>query len=247
MGDTFRISKVLLFEAPIFYKWGRFTSEIERGIKDPSIETLSKICSALGISLAEFFSNEVPELSPEIRQIVEKVKKLSPRQLKILDCVLDEWKIEEYGQSELSKKNPSVEVIDTNKNNNKANSNPFRQLRNLEEPSYEKIKELDQIAPKPRTIRQYVPIETSPEKLKELEQNAPKPRTIRQFDYSNEELTTPEYDIDLNNIVLVAEAEGREEMRPLSPELQSIVKDAIKVSRHKRKKETKGSKLPGGE
>ncbi|MEW5952760.1 MAG: hypothetical protein AB1815_03240 [Bacillota bacterium] len=32
-------------------------------------------------------------------------------------------------------------------------------------------------------------------------------------------------DIDLSKIVLVAEAEGREEIRPLSPELQTIVKD----------------------
>jgi hypothetical protein len=46
-------------------------------------------------------------------------------------------------------------------------------------------------------------------------------------------------DIDLSKIVLVAEAEGREEIRPLSPELQTIVKDAIKVSRQRRKKETK--------
>lgn len=136
-----------------------YISEIERGIKEPSIETLSKICFALGVSLAEFFSNEGPELSPEIRQIIEKAKKLSPRQLKILDSVLDEWKIEEYSQPE------------------------------------------------------------------EINQNK---------QYNQED------DIDLYNIVLVAEAEGREEMRALSPELQDIVKDAIKVSRQRRKEENKG-------
>lgn len=41
-------------------------------------------------------------------------------------------------------------------------------------------------------------------------------------------------DIDLNDILLVAHAEGREILRPLSPELKAIVKDAIKVSRQKR-------------
>jgi hypothetical protein len=40
---------------------------------------------------------------------------------------------------------------------------------------------------------------------------------------------------------MVAEAEGREEMRPLSPEMQAIVIDALRVSRQRRKEETEDS------
>lgn len=141
-----------------------FISEIERGVKVPSIETLGKICNALRVTLSEFFSEKVQEISPEVRQIIEKVKKLSPRQLQILSAVLDEWKTEAIEQKPL-----------------------LRQIR-------------------------------SPAKIED------------------------EDDIDISKIVLVAEAEGREEMRSLSPQLQAIVKDAIKVSRQKRKNETQGDK-----
>lgn len=70
-----------------------FISEIERGIKAPSIETLEKICTALGITLSEFFADTQEQnlISPEARQIINKLNKLTPRQLKILNDVLDEW------------------------------------------------------------------------------------------------------------------------------------------------------------
>lgn len=136
-----------------------FISGIEKGTNKCSLENLDKICTVLGVSLAEFFADRNPELSPELLQVLEKTKKLSPRQLQVLSTVLDEWKIEEYSQ---------------------------------------------------------------PEEINRSKQ------------------CTQEDDIDLYNIVLVAEAEGREEMRALSPELQAIVKDAIKVSRQRRKEEKKG-------
>lgn len=41
-----------------------FISEIERGVKVPSIETLKAIAKALGITLSEFFSENKPEISP---------------------------------------------------------------------------------------------------------------------------------------------------------------------------------------
>jgi len=47
-------------------------------------------------------------------------------------------------------------------------------------------------------------------------------------------------DINLDEIMLVAEAEGREILRPPSPELKAIAKEALKVSRQRRKeKESK--------
>ncbi|TEB15143.1 Helix-turn-helix domain protein [Pelotomaculum sp. FP] len=142
----------------------------ENGTIDIPSSVLIRYINALGLTPAEFFSEQLKELPPEIRQVLEKIKKLSPRQLQVLNTVLDEWKIEDYKAEE---------------------QHPIYKHNQHEHQEF----------------------------------------MLHENDVS--------YDIDLNNIVLVAEAEGREEMRPLSPELQAIVKDAIKASRHKRKKETK--------
>ncbi|WP_003545307.1 helix-turn-helix domain-containing protein [Desulfotomaculum nigrificans] len=68
--------------------------EVETGKKQPSVYTLEKICTALGITLSEFFSDtqEQEPLPPEVRQICEKVKQLPPDKLKVLNAVLDTWK-----------------------------------------------------------------------------------------------------------------------------------------------------------
>ncbi|GAB6158994.1 hypothetical protein JCM39194_21940 [Desulfotomaculum varum] len=71
-------------------------SYIESGKAQPTVETLEKICTALGITLSEFFSDtqEQEPLPPEVRQICEKVKQLPPDKLKVLNAVLDTWKRE---------------------------------------------------------------------------------------------------------------------------------------------------------
>ena len=176
-----------------------FISGIEKGTNKCSLETLDKICTILGVSLAEFFADKALAhptekqvlLTPEVRQVIEKVKKLSPRQIKILNAVLNEWKTEAIDQ------NYSNIITDTQ----------------------------DQ-----GKVEYYY-------KISEQKHHTRQPQ-------NNDKLA--DGDIDTSNIVLVAEAEGREEMHPLSPELQTIVKDAIKVSRQKRKEEAKGNKLPGG-
>ncbi|SFR12345.1 helix-turn-helix domain-containing protein [Desulfoscipio geothermicus] len=68
-------------------------SYIESGKAQPTVETVHKICTALGITLAEFFTetHEQEPLPPEVRRIVDKVKKLPPEKLKILEPVLDTW------------------------------------------------------------------------------------------------------------------------------------------------------------
>jgi len=68
-------------------------SEIESGKKQPTVETVNKICTALGLTLAEFYADTQKQkpLPPEVRQIINKLDKLTPRQLKILNDVLDEW------------------------------------------------------------------------------------------------------------------------------------------------------------
>ncbi|SFR12360.1 helix-turn-helix domain-containing protein [Desulfoscipio geothermicus] len=68
-----------------------YMSKLERNAKKPSIETIERICSTLGITLGEFFADDIQEVSPEIKQIINKAQKLTPRQLKILNDVLDEW------------------------------------------------------------------------------------------------------------------------------------------------------------
>jgi transcriptional regulator with XRE-family HTH domain len=66
-------------------------SYIESGKTQPTVETVHKICSALGITLAEFFSDQTPELPPEVRRVCDKLQKLTPDKLKILESVLDTW------------------------------------------------------------------------------------------------------------------------------------------------------------
>jgi len=59
----------------------------------PSIPTLQKLCTALGITLHDFFApdGQAPELPPEVRRLCDKLEKLSPEKLKILESVLDTW------------------------------------------------------------------------------------------------------------------------------------------------------------
>jgi len=66
-------------------------SYIESGKAQPTVETAYKICAALGITLAEFFSDQPPELPPEVRRVCDKLRKLTPDKLKILESVLDTW------------------------------------------------------------------------------------------------------------------------------------------------------------
>lgn len=55
-------------------------SYIEAGSNSPSIDTLEAILKALGSTMADFFSQERSELTPEIRRMVDTAKKLTPEQ-----------------------------------------------------------------------------------------------------------------------------------------------------------------------
>ncbi|NPV72885.1 MAG: helix-turn-helix transcriptional regulator [Pelotomaculum sp.] len=68
-----------------------YLNEIERGIKSPTEITLRKICSALGITLSEFFSDQPPELPPEVRRLVDLANRLTPKQREILLAAAEEW------------------------------------------------------------------------------------------------------------------------------------------------------------
>lgn len=66
-----------------------FISQIERDIKTPSIETLTRICEALGVTLAEFFSPGIL-LPPDIERLVEAAQRLTPQQRELLSRFLEQ-------------------------------------------------------------------------------------------------------------------------------------------------------------
>lgn len=53
-----------------------YLSDIENGRTTPSLDKLSTICDALGMTLAEFFGYE-SELSPDLMRLLENMKKLT--------------------------------------------------------------------------------------------------------------------------------------------------------------------------
>ena len=60
-------------------------SQYESGLKTPGIDTIERICNALGISLADFFSDPLPhgttfELTPEEIELIRYYRLLTPSQ-----------------------------------------------------------------------------------------------------------------------------------------------------------------------
>ncbi|MQL53625.1 helix-turn-helix domain-containing protein [Desulfofundulus thermobenzoicus] len=70
-----------------------YLNEIERGIKSPTEHTLRKLCSALGLSLAEFFAGDGQgeELPADVRRMIAIARQLTPRQRQLLLEVMEEW------------------------------------------------------------------------------------------------------------------------------------------------------------
>lgn len=62
---------------------------IELGEKSPTIDTLTLVVKALGISFADFFAEEKPELEPELWRLLETAKKLTPEQREQLQKLLE--------------------------------------------------------------------------------------------------------------------------------------------------------------
>ena len=63
--------------------------KIEANDSKPSLGSLESICDALGISLAEFFTEEEHVLGPEIQRLLGTAKKLSPEQIEYLQKLLE--------------------------------------------------------------------------------------------------------------------------------------------------------------
>jgi len=56
---------------------------------NPQFKTIERICTGLGITLADFFLEQKPELAPDLRRLLDTAKKLTPEQREYLQKLLD--------------------------------------------------------------------------------------------------------------------------------------------------------------
>ncbi|WP_363551102.1 helix-turn-helix transcriptional regulator [Caldifermentibacillus hisashii] len=66
-----------------------YLSDIENGRTTPSLDKLTTICDALGITLAEFFGYE-SELTPDLMRLLENMKKLTEEERSHLADFIEE-------------------------------------------------------------------------------------------------------------------------------------------------------------
>ena len=66
-----------------------YINSIESGRSDPSMKKFVIICEFLGISCSEFFDVE-NENPPELAELIQKCKRLSAYQRKLITAVIDE-------------------------------------------------------------------------------------------------------------------------------------------------------------
>ncbi|NHM28888.1 helix-turn-helix transcriptional regulator [Desulfofundulus sp. TPOSR] len=65
-------------------------NRLENNTRAADVDSLKRICSALGITLAEFFADQAPELPPDIRQMIDVARKLTPLQRELIISVMKE-------------------------------------------------------------------------------------------------------------------------------------------------------------
>lgn len=66
-----------------------FVRQIELGEKQPTIDSLRKICKGLGISLHDFFSDESVDIPFDIEPLINIAKTLTPDQRHALQTFLE--------------------------------------------------------------------------------------------------------------------------------------------------------------
>jgi HTH-type transcriptional regulator, repressor for puuD len=65
-----------------------YVSDIEAGKKNPTLDVLDRICSALGMSVVQLLSDPSEGLPPDLLQLIETAKKLTPEERKKLNDLL---------------------------------------------------------------------------------------------------------------------------------------------------------------
>ncbi|MDQ0202538.1 helix-turn-helix domain-containing protein [Pectinatus haikarae] len=66
-----------------------FVRQIELGKKQPTVDSLRKICNGLGISLHDFFSDETVAIPLDIESLINVAKTLTPEQRRALQSFLE--------------------------------------------------------------------------------------------------------------------------------------------------------------
>lgn len=69
-----------------------FISSIEKGTKKCSLETLDAICTALNVSLADFFKEDTSEINPEMQRLLDASKNLTQKQYDLITEFLESLK-----------------------------------------------------------------------------------------------------------------------------------------------------------
>jgi len=60
-------------------------SDIEAGKRQPTFDLLVKIVRALNLTWSEFFQEVEPEISPELRALLNTARQLNTRQIELLN------------------------------------------------------------------------------------------------------------------------------------------------------------------
>lgn len=82
--STYELSEITGISQPVI-------SKLENNNRKADIETLEKICEALGITLVDFFSTDEEEMPPEYLRLMRNAKNLTPKQLKILNDIIENF------------------------------------------------------------------------------------------------------------------------------------------------------------
>lgn len=67
-------------------------SRIESGQQQPAFDTLERIITALGFTIADFFSTDNSELEPDLKRLLDVIRTLKPQQKQALQVFLEQMK-----------------------------------------------------------------------------------------------------------------------------------------------------------
>ncbi|AMA74329.1 MULTISPECIES: helix-turn-helix domain-containing protein [Aneurinibacillus] len=76
-----------------------FISYIEAGQRQPTLDIIERLCSALGITVIQFLSDDSDQLPPDLLQLIETAKKLTPEERKKVTDMLQTM-LERMNQNE---------------------------------------------------------------------------------------------------------------------------------------------------